>query len=87
MESSLTQLELALRIYGILIDTRDSVLCNVHDLADKEGSNFAVELVGLLGNKAIGKKRDVEFIHVVSVRALRIVTAKQFDNSLRDIAP
>ena len=70
-----------------MIDTCDSNLYNAEDLADEEGSTFAIELFGLLGNKAIIKKRGFEFIYAVSTRVWRIVRAKYFDNALRDIAP
>ena len=48
MQSSLTPLELALRIYNTLIDTHNSDLHDANDVADEEGSTFVIKLVGLL---------------------------------------
>ena len=87
LQSSLTPLDLGLCIFDTLIDTLESDLYDADDLADEEGSKFAIELFKLLGNKSIAEKRDIEFIYEVSARALRIAKTKCFAEKLRGIAP
>ena len=87
LQSSLTPLDLGLRIFDTLIDTLESDLYDADDLADEEGSKFAIELFKLLGNKSIAEKKDIEFIYEVSARALRIAKTKCFAEKLRGIAP